>query len=210
MLAPTVSTSRPNPSDHDSHAHAIAHLPTVRLDGYRRSLPALLKPTHAGIRVVHAADNTGSDECSRHSASSPASQASSSPRAGHASQRHTRSDPPEREHHHRHGHAAQDHPDRCRGHPDRETCTSRTGGYTARYPAGWVTESATPAQACHFFAAKPFAVTTTDLAAGDISIDTSIRGTYDQLIAALHRPEQTRPSLHSSNHSPSTDAAPSK
>jgi len=77
-----------------------------------------------------------------------------------------------------------------------QSCTSQSGGYTVQYPLGWVTESATPAQACHFFGARPFGVIATDLADGDITIDTSTRGSYNAFVAAFAEPGDADITLH--------------
>jgi len=77
-----------------------------------------------------------------------------------------------------------------------QSCTSQTGGYTVQYPLGWVTESATPAQACHFFGARPFGVIATDLADGDITIDTSTPDSYNAFVAAFAQPGDADITLH--------------
>ena len=82
-----------------------------------------------------------------------------------------------------------------------QSCTSQTSGYTVQYPLGWVTESATPAQACHFFAARPFTVIPSDIAAGDISIDTTTPGTYNAFVGAFTQPGDAATTLH---HKPVT------
>jgi hypothetical protein len=56
--------------------------------------------------------------------------------------------------------------------PAEKSCTS-ADGYTVRYPADWWTQHASAAQKCHFFAAEPFDVVSTDTFAGDIGIDAS-------------------------------------
>lgn len=82
-----------------------------------------------------------------------------------------------------------------------QSCTSNADGYTVQYPPGWVTESATSARACHFFAAEPFSVTAEDTTAGDVAIDASVPGSYDDFIEALSEPQDAAITLQ---HTPLT------
>jgi hypothetical protein len=69
-----------------------------------------------------------------------------------------------------------------------QSCTNDADGYTVQYPIGWVTESSTAAQSCHFFGAKSFTVTASDAVGGDVFIDTSSPGSYDDFVAQLNQP----------------------
>lgn len=82
-----------------------------------------------------------------------------------------------------------------------QSCTARSGGYTAHYPKSWVTASATSAQACHFFGAHPFHVSASDTSGGDVTIDTSTQGAYTRFVASFAEPGDAAIKIH---HKPVT------
>ena len=82
-----------------------------------------------------------------------------------------------------------------------QSCTNQADGYTLHYPIGWVTESATPAQACHFFGPQPFPVSPGQTTAGQVTIDASTPGTYHDFIATFAHPGDASIKLR---HTPTT------